>query len=414
MNRTTISDLRADDRARYRGAMATRDTAAVAGSSLRWFGRSREVVSDLALWVLVCAPLFISPFIETPEIGLGDVLVAVGALALILVRRRWPRSVLVVGLVAVVAVTAIIDRPTALIPAIVVLLFNVAVRSDRTTSVRAGIAGTGVMLWCIGILASNDFFGPEFLAGVAWPALAVAGGEAVRNHREAIDAAEERAARAEATREEEARRRVAEERLHIARELHDVIAHRIAVINVQSGVAAHLARTNPDGAEQALAIVRSSARQVLDELADVLDVLRADDETASTDPTPTIGDIPTLIASFDDVGLDVEFDLIGDMPAVGDAVGVVLYRTVQEALTNAHKHGQGHARVVLRQNPDAVELCVSNAVSGAAGPSSSGFGLIGMRERVHAVGGDLTVGPHPDGTFVVDARFPHHRSREAT
>jgi signal transduction histidine kinase len=374
---------------------------------------SRRLLSDLGVWLLVCTPLFISPFIDEPEIGPGDVLVALGALALILIRRRWPVPVFAVGLVAMVAVTAIIDRPTALIPAIVVLLFNVSVQSDRSTSIRAGIAGTGALLCCIAILATSDFFGPELLAGLAWPALAVASGEAVRSHREAIAAAEGRAARAEATREEEARRRVAEERLHIARELHDVVAHRIAVINVQSGVAAHLVRTDPDGAEQALATVRSSARQVLDELADVLNVLRSEDDSASTDPTPTIAAVPALITSFGDAGLHVEVDPNGELPVVGDAVGIAVYRTLQEALTNAHKHGRGEAHVEFHQRPDAVQLVVTNAVSDAAGPSS-GFGLVGMRERVHAVGGELTVGPRPDGTFVVEATFPHHRPSEAT
>lgn len=413
MSRVALSDLRADDPARYRGAMATTGSAAVSRSPLLWFGSPRQLVSDLGVWLLVCTPLFVSPFIDEPEIGLADVLVAVGALALIMIRRRWPIPVLAVGLLAVVAVTAILDRPTALIPAIVVLLFNVAVRSDRATSIRAGIAGTGALLWSIAILASNDFFGPELLAGVAWPALAVASGDAVRSHREAIAAAEGRAARAEATREEEARRRVAEERLHIARELHDVVAHRIAVINVQSGVAAHLIRTSPDGAEQALATVRSSARQVLDELADVLSVLRSDDDPASTDPTPTIADVPALITSFGDAGLHVELDPSGELPAVGDAVGIAVYRTLQEALTNAHKHGRGEARVAFSEGPDVVHLVVTNAISDAAGPSS-GFGLVGMRERVHAVGGELTVGPRADGTFVVEATFPHHRPQEPT
>ena len=117
------------------------------------------------------------------------------ALGLILVRRRWPIPVLAVGLCAVVLVTAIVGRPTALIPATVVLLFNVAVRSDRATSIRAGLAGIAALLCCIAILASSEFFGPELLAGLAWPALAVAAGDAVRSRREAIEAAEERAAR---------------------------------------------------------------------------------------------------------------------------------------------------------------------------------------------------------------------------
>lgn len=413
MIHSTASDLQAIRAPRYGGAMTTTGTAAPSGSHVPWLGSSREILSDIGVWLLVCAPLFVSPFIDQPVINLSDVLVAFAALGLLLIRRRWPIPVLAAGLIAVVVTTAIIDQPTALIPATVVLLFNVSVRTNRATSIRAGIAGTGALLCSIAILASNDFFGPELLAGLAWPALAVAAGEAVRSHREAIAAAEERVSRAEATRDEEARRRVAEERLHIARELHDVVAHRIAVINVQSGVAAHLVRTDPDGSEEALAIVRSSARQVLDELADVLSVLRADDGPAATDPTPTIDDVPALVASFDDAGLLVDVETSGEFHTVGDAVGIAVYRTLQEALTNAHKHGRGEAQVGLHERPDAVELVVTSPAFDES-PSSSGFGLIGMRERVHAVGGELTVGPQPDGTFAVHATFPHHRNHEAT
>jgi signal transduction histidine kinase len=374
---------------------------------------SHERVLDLGLWLLVCAPLVASPFIEQRDLRLVDAVAAAMALGLILVRRRWPIPVLVVGLGAVVLVTAVVGRPTALIPATVVLLFNVAVRSDRTTSIRAGLAGIVALLCCIAILASSEFFGPELLAGLAWPALAVAAGDAVRSRREAIEAAEERAARAEATREQEARQRVAEERLHIARELHDVVAHRIAVINVQSGVAAHLIRTSPDDAENALAIVRSSAGQVLDELAGVLSVLRTDEDPVSTDPTPTIDDIPALISSFGDAGLHVDFEAGGDVHAVNEGVGVAVYRTLQEALTNAHKYGCGEAHVRLHDRPDAIELVVTNRVAGDR-RTSSGFGLIGMRERVHAAGGELTADFLADERFVVDATFPRTRTQYAT
>ncbi|MFN3216890.1 MAG: sensor histidine kinase [Acidimicrobiales bacterium] len=200
--------------------------------------------------------------------------------------------------------------------------------------------------------------------------------------------------------------------LHIARELHDVVAHHIAVINVQAGVAAHLLHTSPDGAETALATVRSSAHDVLDELAGILGVLRAgDDDSASTHPTPTVEDLPALVDSFAQAGLDVTFETAGEAHPTGDVAAIAVYRTVQEALTNAHKHGAGAARVRLENRPDELELTVTNPV-GAAVAATSGYGLVGMRERVQAAGGSLDTGTRPDGTFVVHVCFPRTRRQE--
>ena len=162
-----------------------------------------------------------------------------------------------------------------------------------------------------------------------------------------------------------------------------------------------------------MAIVRSSARQVLDELAGVLSVLRTDEDPVSTDPTPTIDDIPALISSFGDAGLHVDFESGGDVHAMDEGVGVAVYRTLQEALTNAHKHGCGEAHVRLHDRPDAIELVVTNRVAGDR-RTSTGFGLIGMRERVHAAGGELTADLLADETFVVDATFPRTRTQHAT
>jgi signal transduction histidine kinase len=402
----------AQEHPRYRGAMAT--TTATPSRSTSSAIASRKWAIDLGLWLVACAPLLGSPFIDDHTFGVPDGAAAVAGLALIVARRRWPIPALAVGLIAVVAATAALGRPTALLPVSVVLLFNVAVRSDRAVTIRAGIAGVAALLSCIAILVSNDFFGPELLAGVAWPTLAAAAGDAVRSRREAIAAAEERAARAEATREQEARRRVVEERLHIARELHDVVAHQIAVINVQAGVAAHLMRAQPDAAESALATVRSSAQQVLDELSGLLGVLRADtDDGATTAPAPTIADLGTLIASFDGTDLRVRLETSGEPRPMSDTASVTIYRVVQEALTNAHKHGCGEAQLRIAHGDDGVEVEVSNAVrpDPDAAPSS-GFGLVGMRERIHAVGGTLEAGQRPDGTFRVRALVPAPRPQE--
>ncbi|MCX6521318.1 MAG: histidine kinase [Actinobacteria bacterium] len=399
--------------------MTTTTPAAPSRSQRRAVTASQARLLDVGVWLASCVPVVASPFLDRSDLRWIDAVVALVALALLLVRRRWPIPTLATGLIAAVIATAVVGRPTAMLPATVFLLYNVAVGTDRRTTIRAGVAGLVALVVCVVIIASNEILGPELLAGLAWPALAVAAGDAVRSRREAIAAAEERAARAEATREEEARRRVAEERLHIARELHDVVAHQIAVINVQAGVAAHLLTDHPDQAIEALGTVRSSARHVLEELSNILGVLRTnDDPTAATSPAPTMHDLPALIESYERAGLHVTFDTSGDDHPVGDATAIAVYRTIQEGLTNAHRHGDGNARVRLTRHRHEIELVITNRVANrigretapGAGPGS-GFGLIGMRERVHAAGGTLTTGAGPDGTFTVDARFPISRDQ---
>lgn len=408
----TTTSPKVTDHLRYRGAVTTTTPATPSRSQRPVAVAPRARLLDVAVWLASCVPVVASPFLDRSDLRWIDAAAAVVALGLLLVRRRWPIPVLAAGLLAAVVATAIVGRPTALLPATVFLLFHVAVTTDRATTIRAGVAGLVSLLACVVIVASNNVFGPELLAGLAWPALAVAAGDAVRSRREAIAAAEERAARAEATREEEARRRVAEERLHIARELHDVVAHQIAVINVQAGVAAHLLTADPDRALEALGTVRSSARSVLEELSGILGVLRTnDDPAAATTPAPTLADLPALIESSERAGLRVTFDTTGDDVPVGDATAIAIYRTVQEALTNAHRHGDGSARVRLARQPHEIELVITNRI-GSRSTAGSGFGLIGMRERVHAAGGTLDTGANPDDTFTVHARFPLARPQE--
>jgi signal transduction histidine kinase len=390
------------------------DPAPATPTPAHWLRQAvhRPGVVDLGLWVMVSAPLVVNPNFGDHSDAVGGAAAMLFALALIVGRRRWPIPALVVGLVAAVVFTALLQRPSSLLPVLVVLLFNVAVKYDRRTAVRAGVAGVAAVVSCIAILLSNDFFGPELLAGLAWPTLAVVAGDAVRSRGEAIAAAEERAERAEATRDAAARQRVIEERLHIARELHDVIAHQIAVINVQAGVASHLLDDRPDGARKALAVVRQSAQQVLGELADILGVLRTpDDDGSGVDPVPALQDVPALVASFESVGLAVRYETVGETCPVSQSAEVAVYRMVQEALTNAHKHGDGSALLRIVHDPSALEVTVANRTrERQPDTDATGYGLVGMHERVHAAGGDLSFGREDDGRYVVRARFPAARA----
>ena len=383
-------------------------TALTDPSAFRAAVAPRTRLTDLAIWLVVSTPIVVSVLVRDRARPAVDLVGSALALALIGLRHRWPTVTMAVGLAGAVVATAVASRPTVMLPVAVVLLFNAAVHADRRRCVMLWAAGLAVFVACILILAARHFFGPELLAGLAWPTLAVAAGDAVRSRREALTAALERAERAERSREDEARRRVAEERLHIARELHDVIAHRIAVVNVQAGAAAHLLRTKPDQAEAALATVRSSARLVLDELAGMLGVLRADgDSAAPVDPTPTLAEVPVLVASFAAAGLSVTYETSGEARPVTASTGLAVYRTIQEALTNAHKHGDGNARVRVANRPHDIQITVTNrSRAPTGGTDQAGFGLVGMRERVNAAGGTLAVTTPSDDSFTVEARFP--------
>jgi signal transduction histidine kinase len=216
---------------------------------------------------------------------------------------------------------------------------------------------------------------------------------------------------------------VAEERLHIARELHDVVAHRMAVVNVQAGVAEHLLRSRPDDAATALRIVRSSAQAALDNLGSILNLLRsAGASDDSVQPAPTLTELTALIESYRDAGLAVEYETSGAPRPLADITQLALYRTVQEALTNAHKYGDGHVRLRISYAADGVSVELSNPVAAPsvgdvpprsdAASEAGGFGLMGMRERVLAAGGSLHVGPEGETRFAVRAHFPNAEERQ--
>jgi signal transduction histidine kinase len=393
-------------------------TRFVSFPSLSRLGRFATIdsrVKDVGFWFALSAPLLTRPIVSSrPNFGF-DISAAVLALILLLVRRQWPIPSLMIGLVAAVGSTVILQRPTVLLPITFVLLFTVAVVCDRRIAIAAGLIVLFAVVICVVTLAARNFLGPLLLAGLAWPTLAVAAGNTVKTRREALIAAEDRAAFAEATREDEAQRRVIEERLHIARELHDVIAHKIAVVNVQAGVASHLLRSKPDDAATALATIRTSAREVLDELAGLLGVLRTtDDEGQSTEPTPTLDDIPALVDSFQRVGLHVTFQTSGKPQPVSDSAAIAAYRTVQEALTNAHKHGDGNASLRISHEHDDLTIVVSNKVTAKPKTDTPGYGLVGMRERVFAAHGRVNASEQPDGTFLVTVSLPNPRTENQT
>jgi signal transduction histidine kinase len=252
-----------------------------------------------------------------------------------------------------------------------------------------------------------DVDAPLWLAG--WLVASFVLGEVSRGRREYIEQVEQRAIDAERTREEEARRRAGEERIRIARELHDVLAHHISVINVQAGVAVHLIDRQPEQARTALAAISEASKDALRELRATLGVLRQVDEAEPRTPVPGLSSLDDLVARASAAGLAVSIELERDAEPLPSGPDFAAYRIIQEALTNVARHARAsRVWISIRRLAGGVEITVDD--DGVATPSGEpiqpGNGLTGMRERATAVGGTLEAGPKPDGGFRVTARLP--------
>ncbi|MGS0684840.1 sensor histidine kinase [Nakamurella sp. GG22] len=354
---------------------------------------------------------------DGPTPGWAWVVVGIGCAAL-LFRRSHPWPVLLVTTAAYLALQAFSHDIPPLILAVVTALVTITLAGQRGAAIIAAATITLLALVIGTILDAEYWSHPRPVAVAAICALAIALADAVRNRRAYVAAVEERARRAEESMEEDARRRVADERLRIARELHDVLAHHIAVINVQAGVAGHLLDRKPEQAREALDHVREAARSVLSEMQAVVSVLRepgsAGDETPPQEPVPSLATVDELLDGFRSTGLIIDVVVSGAPVPLAGAVDLVAYRVIQESLTNVRKHA-GKADVVVRfdHRPGALELTVANTGTGPdserAGQrvgTTGGFGLLGMRERVSSVGGDFTAGPTEAGGFRVAVTLP--------
>ncbi|MDT0399017.1 MULTISPECIES: sensor histidine kinase [Streptomyces] len=373
----------------------------------------------LAAGVLICmvAGSFVDPHgpdgvrwgLRTPD-PLSLVLMTLGAAALVF-RRRAPRTVLALAGALSVAESATGDPRAPVAMCAVIALYTVASTTDRPTTWRIGLLTMTVLTGAAMVAGPLPWYAQENLAIFAWTGIGATAGDAVRSRRAFVQAIRERAEKAERTREEEARRRVAEERLRIARDLHDVVAHHIALVNVQAGVAAHVMDKRPDQAKEALAHVREASRSALGELRATVGLLRqSGDPEAPTEPAPGLGRLDELAGTFRSAGLRVEVARTDEGTALPAAVDLAAYRIIQEALTNVQKHAGTEARAevsVVRVGPH-IEVTVLDDGTGEDREHApgGGHGLLGMRERVTALRGTLTTGPRYGGGFRVHAILP--------
>ncbi|WP_042397277.1 sensor histidine kinase [Streptacidiphilus carbonis] len=344
---------------------------------------------------------------HTPEAG--GVLLTALACAPLLFRSRWPVPV-AAATAALDILHLALDHGSPLVPAAtMVAVYSMAARTPRRTAwITGGLAALAVtVVAAVTTPATQTRLASLVLLDLLVAAAAV--GIGIRRRRMHLAAVEERAARAERSREEEARRRVADERVRIARELHDVVAHHITLVNAQAGVAHHLLRTDPEAAYEALAHIKETSRTALDELRATVGLLRQnDDQPDSREPLPGLDDLDRLVTSFRKAGLPVRLHQQGVHRRPAPAVDLTVYRIVQEALTNARKHAPGRTvELTLGFGADALSVTVANEGPAArVDAPGTGHGLIGMRERAATVGGTLTAGPDPDGGFLVRAELP--------
>jgi signal transduction histidine kinase len=339
-------------------------------------------------------------------------LVTVAVYAVLVACRRFP-----VGTVAAVVIGSVVLMADGMaypltLPAVFYALYRVALGAGPGRTLAVGVPVKATLL-------TASLITHPGIAGfviVLWAALAVTTGLAARSHRAYVAEVEERARYAEQAREEEANRRVAEERLRIARELHDAVGHHVALINVQAGALACLLDDEDlNQARESVAHIQRASEEALEDLRLTVGLLREPngepaDAAEPAEPVPGLDQLGELICSFAGAGLRVTSEVTGQARPLPEAVELTAYRVIQESLTNTRKHADCDTAVVrLGYAPGALRLAVED--QGTAAPRNSrrmpeGHGIVGMRERVAALGGRLSAGPGPEGGYRVFAELP--------
>ncbi|MDV8022591.1 sensor histidine kinase [Rhodococcus sp. IEGM 1330] len=349
---------------------------------------------------------------QPPATALSTGLSAIASVTLV-GGRRYPRSAAGVGIICASVTGALGYIPTPLLLApLIGLLYWVSLTQHAfaaaafTTSAIAAVIGGGIV--------DDALESPTLLrtVGVAvWLLPSVFAGRMTRARQLYLQLVEARADDAERTRDDEVHRRVTEERVRIARELHDVVAHHLAVANAQAGTAAHLWDRNPVRAHELLDGLSTSTSAALRELKVAVTLLRNPSDDPSDDtglhPAPGLAQLPALLDSCRSVGIEVTAATSGYPRDLPPLVDVTVFRIVQEALTNVTKHAiTPKVRIDLHYGHNDFRCEIVNTGSPSGRSANQGYGHIGMRERAHAVGGEITVGPSGRGQYTVTLAVP--------
>ena len=376
------------------------------GQLSRWLGgldwrRDLTLPAVLLVVQLVGAAATVAGH-HSPTTHLGPVdwvLLIVGPLALVF-RRRWPVVVLWVAFAATLTPSGAWSVNLSLI----VAFFLAATSGHRRAAWVVIVVGYLCSVWLAPLAYGNRIGSLTFaLALAGWLAVLVIATEVVRLRRE-------RTVETRATRALDARRRASEERLQMARDLHDVIGHNISLINVQAGVGLDLMDAHPEQARAALAAIKRVSKDALDELRTMLVAIRQDDEDAPRAPAPGLDRLDELVEASRAAGIPVTVQTVGEARPLPTAVDLAAYRIVQESLTNVARHaGRATATVCLTHGPGGLDIEVcddGDAPATSAASPGIGSGIAGMRERAFALDGRLQAGPRPGGGFAVTAHLP--------
>ncbi len=350
-----------------------------------------------------------------PLDGLGYALLVAGPLVL-LVRRRWPLPALGLVLAGTLAYLAF-DYPRGPFFLAAVIALIGAARRARAELVWATVAGGYLGYLALTLFTGNVGGVPVAAASLSRLvvlavvlAVAVALAEAVRIRAEHYREMARAHAEATRARREQTRRQASDERLRIARELHDVLGHHLSLINVRAGVALHLLDSRPDEAREALDAIKVASAEALREVRGVLAALHPVDESAPRSPTPVLAQVDQLVEEARAAGLDVTLRREGMADRLPAEVDRAAYRIIQEALTNVRRHAGPAARVTVVVGYAAGRLTIRVDDTGVgpvpAAMDEAGNGIPGMRERAAALGGSLSTGPAPGGGFRVEATLP--------
>ncbi|MEE1773508.1 histidine kinase [Streptomyces sp. JV185] len=376
--------------------------------------RAIDVATAVVLWIFAVfsSTLTDARIVRTPPLAFSLV-AAVPSVLLLLGHRRFPRTVVAVttvcgGVLGVMGGRIGFDPSPSVAGAALVALYLLALRTElRTTILYTSGVAVALVIVSVG-WGKGALLRPDQIGTLSCVLLAGAVGESVRNRRDHLAAVEARAELAERTREEEARRRVSEERTRIARELHDIVAHHIALAHAQAATAAYLLRSRPEQAQDMMDQLAGTTSSALRELKATVGLLRREgDPETPLEPSPGLAQLPELIASFEQTGLSVSVSVEGERRALSSGTDLTAYRIVQEALTNVTKHSGG-ARASVRLGYSRRLLTLTVSDDGQAPPAAGepGYGLIGMRERALSAGGRLAAGHRADGGFEVTTELP--------
>ena len=351
----------------------------------------------------------IDAMVPTPAAILA---VAVTTLPLVL-RRRCPWPTLLIVLTAWAFFQSQMGAVSMSLIGPLVASFTVAYSCSRAEAAVAGIASAGVIVVAASTSSLHALASLTLVQNIAFMAAATLAGYALQVRQDYLRAAEERALAAERTRETEAERRVEEERVRIAREVHDITAHSLSAVSIQAAAAERLIDRDPAAAKEAISVARGTAKEALEEIRAMIGVLRAGDGAAEVRPTEGTDRMADLVAYLEGAGVKASLAQEAyDRAAVPAFVDVALFGIAREAVTNIVRHaGATRAALCLAVEPGAAVLFVDDDGRGASNPGAGGaagggHGIEGMRERVRLLGGSFEAGPRVGGGFRVQARIP--------